>query len=53
MKITKFFALLGAVAFAFAACEPVNNGGDNNGTQQGGNDDTDRPTTNRYHHSHC
>ena len=44
MKITKFFALLGAVAFAFAACEPVvDNGGDNNGTQQGGNDDTDRP----------
>ena len=44
MKITKFFALLGAVAFAFAACEPVvDNGGDNNGTQQGGSDDTDRP----------
>ena len=44
MKITKFFALLGAVAFAFAACEPVvDNGGDNNGTQQGGIDDTDRP----------
>ena len=44
MKITKFFALLGAVAFAFAACEPVvDNGGDNNGTQQGGTDDPERP----------
>ena len=44
MKITKFFALLGAVAFAFAACEPVvNNGGDNNGPQQGGTDDPERP----------
>lgn len=43
MKITKFFALLGAVAFAFAACVPVNNGGDDNGPQQGGTDDPDRP----------
>ncbi|MBR5854025.1 MAG: Omp28-related outer membrane protein [Alistipes sp.] len=43
MKITKFFALLGAVAFAFAACEQVNNGGDNNGPQQGGTDGPDRP----------
>lgn len=43
MKITKFFAFLGAVAFAFAACEPVNNGGDNNGPQQGGTDDPGRP----------
>lgn len=43
MKITKFFALLGAVAFAFAACEPVNNGGDNNGPQQGGTDGPEHP----------
>lgn len=43
MKITKFFALLGAVAFAFAACVPVNNGGDDNGPQQGGTDGPERP----------
>ena len=37
MKFTKFFALLGAAALAFAACDPVDNGGTNNGgTDDGG-----------------
>ena len=44
MKFTKFFALLGAAALAFAACDPVDNGGTNNGNNNGSNDGGKLPT---------
>lgn len=36
MKFTKFFALLGAAALAFTACDPVDNGGTNIGSDDDG-----------------